>query len=72
MAIWRISLRFFSPPENPSLRYRSANAGSISNRAIHSRMLRRNSRVDSSKPLRADNAWRKKLMTVTPGISSGY
>ena len=35
-AIWKISLRFFSPPENPSLTDRLMKLRSISTRAIRS------------------------------------
>jgi hypothetical protein len=46
MAICRISLRFFSPPEKPSLRWRLANAGSMPSLSIHSIISRRTSRTD--------------------------
>ena len=36
IAIWRISLRFFSPPENPSLTERLMKLGSISTSCIFS------------------------------------
>src|SRR4051794_9108850 len=72
IAIWRISLRFFSPPEKPSLRYRSRNDGSISSRSIHSMIDSRNSRTERSMPLRPERAWRKKLSTDTPAIVCGY
>ena len=71
-AIWRISLRFFSPPENPSFRCRSAKAGSMPSRSIHSVMATRTSSTERSSPLRADTAWRRNWMTETPVISSGY
>ena len=32
----------------------------------------RSSRTERSRPFRADRAWRRKLMTETPAISSGY
>ena len=72
IAIWRISLRFFSPPEKPSLRKRSAKDGSMSSRSIHSMIDRRSSSTDRSMPLRADSAWRRKLMTETPCTCWGY
>ena len=71
-AIWRISFRFFSPPEKPSLRCRSAKAGSISRRSIHSMSDRRISRAERSTPLRALSAWRRKFVTETPGTAWGY
>ena len=37
-AIWRISLRFFSPPLKPWFRWRLANDGSMPRRSIHSVM----------------------------------
>ena len=40
--------------------------------SIHSMMTKRSSSTDRSMPLRADSAWRKKLMTVTPGMAWGY
>ena len=36
MAIWRISFRFFSPPEKPSLTLRSRKAGSMATRSSFS------------------------------------
>jgi hypothetical protein len=71
-AICRISLRFFSPPENPSFRYRSANDGSMPRRFIHSMIDRRSSSTDRSMPLRADSDWRRNWITDTPAISCGY
>ena len=35
-------------------------------------MARRSSSTDRSIPLRAERAWRKKFITVTPAISCGY
>ena len=72
MAICRISLRFFSPPEKPSLRWRSPKEGSMPSFSIHSIISRRTSRTDRSMPRRADSAWRRNWMTDTPGISWGY
>src|SRR5437660_708974 len=57
IAICKISLRFFSPPEKPSLRYRSPKAGSMSRRFIHSMIANRSSSTDRSTPLRAERAW---------------
>ena len=50
MAIWRISLRFFSPPEKPSFRWRSPKAGSMPSRFIHSIIVSRTSSTDRSSP----------------------
>ena len=79
MAIWRISARFFSPPEKPSLRYRRANSWSTPSSSICSRSSLRNSRIGirSSPSLRSGlrtlvTAWRRKLATDTPGIAVGY
>ena len=44
----RISLRFFSPPENPSLTLRSRNSGFISSSFIFSRTRSSNSSGSSS------------------------
>ena len=71
MAICRISLRFFSPPEKPSLRWRSPKAGSMPSFSIHSIIIRRTSRTDRSMPRRAERAWRRNWMTGTPPIDSG-
>ncbi len=47
-AIWKISLRFFSPPEKPSLTDRLRNAWSISSSFIFSLTSFRNSMASSS------------------------
>ena len=47
-AIWKISLRFFSPPENPSLTGRLRNASSMSSCFIRSRTSVMNSIASSS------------------------
>ena len=44
----------------------------MSSRSIHSMIERRSSRTDRSMPLRADSAWRRKLMTETPWTCWGY
>ena len=49
-----------------------AERGSMPRRFIHSMSDRRTSSTDRSMPLRAESAWRRKLRTLTPGISSGY
>ena len=58
-AICKISLRFFSPPENPWFRWRLAKDGSMPRRSIHSVMSTRTSRTETSVPLRAAMAWRR-------------
>ena len=47
-AIWKISLRFFSPPEKPSLTERCRKLGSIFRSFIFSFMWRANSIASSS------------------------
>src|SRR4029079_5351243 len=79
IAICRISTRFFSPPENPSLRYLDASSRGTFNSSIAANRLVRNSGIgtgSSSPPLAALRfaliALRRKLVTVTPGIACGY
>ena len=76
MAIWKISLRFFSPPEKPTLTSRLANSGFICTKAIFSFRSFRNSDVFiSGRPAalrRACTAAFMKAVMVTPGISTGY
>ena len=64
-------MRFFSPPENPSLRWRSPKAGSMPSFSIHSIIIRRTSSTDRSMPRRAERAWRRNWMTGTPPMASG-
>ncbi len=87
-AIWSISRRFFSPPENPSLTYRLANNSSILRSAIFSRISRRNWPMFRPPPLTmsvgsmfgslstpwslALSAERMKLATLSPGMAVGY
>ena len=75
MAIWKISLRFFSPPLKPSLTERLASLLSSSTTARFSRISLRNSPAE-----RAGRCWclrrsftavRMKLTIDTPGISTG-
>ena len=68
----RISCRFFSPPEKPSLTFRSANAGSIDSAAIAARMSLSNTRSFGASPRTAVTAVRRKFDTDTPGTSTGY
>ncbi|ANF30833.1 hypothetical protein A0130_03275 [Leifsonia xyli] len=69
---WRISLRFFSPPEKPSLTLRSANELSMRSAFIDSRTSFTQVRMDGAWPSIAVFAVRRKLVLVTPGISTGY
>ncbi len=78
-AIWRISTRFFSPPEKPSFRYRDASSRGTLSSSIAASSSVRNSGIGtgSSSPLFAALrcaliALRRKLVTVTPGIACGY
>ena len=78
IAICRISTRFFSPPENPSFRYREVMERSIFSISMFSWSSFRNSgmRIGFSSPSSerrcAFTAIRRKLATVTPGIADGY
>lgn len=69
---WRISWRFFSPPEKPSLTLRSAKAGSIWRAAIASLTSFTHRRSLGASPRTAVAAVRRKLLTETPGTSTGY
>jgi hypothetical protein len=71
-AICKISLRFFSPPLNPWLRWRLANDLSMPSRSIHSVMSTRTSSAETSSSVRAAMAWRRNWVTETPSIDSGY
>jgi hypothetical protein len=68
----RISWRFFSPPEKPSLTLRSAKAGSMSRRVIASLTSLTHVRSFGASPRTAVAAVRRKLDTDTPGTSTGY
>ena len=46
--IWRISLRFFSPPENPAFTGRRMSSGSKSSSSTQRRMSSRKSTASSS------------------------
>src|SRR3954471_19900186 len=70
--ICRISWRFFSPPEKPSLTLRSANAASISRPAISVLTSLTQVRSFGASPLTAVAAVRRKFDTDTPGTSTGY
>src|SRR5437016_2847885 len=75
-AIWRISLRFFSPPEKPSFNGRLMKAGSISTSFIFSFNRARNSMASSSSSPRCSRtaltAALRNSALATPGISTGY
>src|SRR5437660_6041961 len=75
-AIWSTSLRFFSPPEKPTLTPRlSMSCGMLSDFAT-SRTFFRKSGVENSLSPRAlrwaFSAVRRKFIVATPGISTGY
>ena len=76
MAIWKISLRFFSPPENPSFTERCANLLSSPTSSRFSRMsFMKSPAFSGSRPsyLRLElTAAFIKLTIDTPGISTGY
>ena len=75
IAIWRISLRFFSPPEKPSLTERVMKLRSISTSFIRSVASARKSMASRSSRPRARrtalSAVRRKDELPTPGISTG-
>ena len=76
IAIWNISLRFFSPPENPSFTDLLASLESSSTIALFSRIsLRKSAAFIGSLPSYfrfSLMAARMKLVIDTPGISTGY
>ncbi len=72
MAICRISKRFFSPPEKPSLTLRDRNCWSIFSAATCSLSSVMNCRTGTSSGRVAFTAVRRKLVRETPGISVGY
>jgi hypothetical protein len=71
-SIWRISWRFFSPPEKPSLTLRSAKAGSICSSAMADLTSFTQVRSLGASPRTAVAEVRRKLEMETPGISTGY
>ncbi len=71
-AICTISKRFFSPPEKPSLTLRWRNFSSMSSSFICSLSRSMNSRTGISSPVTELSARRRKLVSDTPGISTGY
>jgi hypothetical protein len=74
--IWKISFLFFSPPEKPSFNERERKSFLIPNNSDFSRTKANISLAGiSSKPfafLVSLSAALMKLVTVTPGISTGY
>ncbi|SKZ82150.1 Uncharacterised protein [Mycobacteroides abscessus subsp. abscessus] len=68
----RISWRFFSPPEKPSLTERSANDGSMSSAVIASLVSLTQWRSLGASPRTAVAAVRRKFDIETPGTSTGY
>src|SRR3954462_11640435 len=73
IAICRISARFFSPPEKPSLRWREVNERSTSSRSMACWSLVRNSLTLIGSSLRPVLiAIRRKLAIETPGMATGY
>ncbi len=69
---WRISWRFFSPPENPSFSERSANFGSMARSPIAPFISLTKLRSFGASPRTAVTAVRRKFDTDTPGTSTGY
>src|SRR4051812_11762415 len=73
IAICRISARFFSPPEKPSLRWREVNERSTSSSSMACWSLVRNSLTLIGSSLRPVLiAMRRKLAIDTPGMATGY
>src|SRR5688572_16180942 len=75
-ASWRISMRFFSPPEKPSLMYRLENSFGTCVRSIAASTVLRKSFSEIGCSPRASR-WafmtiRRYLAVVTPGIATGY
>ena len=72
----RISIRFFSPPENPSLRYRRENSSGTLTRsiAVLTSLAKSRSEIGASPWASrwALSTVRRYLVTVTPGIETGY
>ena len=71
-SICKISWRFFSPPEKPSLTLRSAKAGSMLRDAIASFTSPTQVRTLGASPRMAVTDVRRKFETETPGTSTGY
>ena len=77
IAIWKISLRFFSPPEKPTLTARCSRSSPMSSSlqlGPHRRAGtgRRRARARRGAGATALSAVRRKYMLFTPGISTGY
>src|SRR5690606_102653 len=71
-SIWRISWRFFSPPEKPSLPERSAKELSMRRFSIAPLTSLPQVRSAGASPEMAVLAVRRKFATDTPGTSTGY
>ena len=76
MASCSISLRFFSPPEKPSLTDRLTSSASMPTSATFALYSRSNSRADSGSPplfsCCASSAALMNCLFRTPGSSTGY
>src|SRR3954449_1659934 len=75
-ASWSISMRFFSPPEKPSLRYRLENSRGTWVSSMAASTVLRNSLSETAASPRASRCafitMRRYLATVTPGMATGY
>jgi hypothetical protein len=75
-ASWRISMRFFSPPENPSFKYREENSrGTLVSSIACWTVVRKSLSEIACSPRASRCAFmtiRRYLATVTPGIATGY
>ncbi len=76
IAIWKISARFFSPPEKPSFTERVMSFGSRLTKAAFSRIRARKSVTESGSSPRCSrtelSAVRRNWCVETPGSSIGY
>src|SRR3954471_12842998 len=75
-AIWRISMRFFSPPEEPSLMERAENSFGTCVSSIAASTVWRNSLSGMGCSPRASRwalmTMRRYFVVVTPGMATGY
>src|SRR4051812_2683387 len=75
-ASWSISMRFFSPPEKPSFRYRLENSRGTWVSSMAASTVLRNSLSETAASPRASRwafiTMRRYLATVTPGMATGY
>ena len=65
-------MRFFSPPEKPTLRSRLTKSGETLRASVASRTRFVHSRSLGASPSIAVLAVRRKFVTETPGTSTGY